>query len=72
VKEEFKVILCFYFVIVLQFLLVIHSPRRIGSGAVLIFGGGRTSVVLAVSEIFAGTISCNHYEIHVEIYHIFP
>jgi hypothetical protein len=40
VKEEFKVNLCFYFVIVLQFHLVILSPRRIGSDVVLIFGGG--------------------------------
>jgi hypothetical protein len=64
--------LVFYFVIVLQFHLVIRSPRRIGRGVVLIFGGGRTTVVLAVSMVFVGSISCNHYKIHVEHYHIFP
>jgi hypothetical protein len=34
--------------------LVIHSPRRIGRSAVQIFGGGPTTVVLVVFEIFAG------------------
>jgi hypothetical protein len=56
---------------VLQFHLVTHSPRRIGRGAVLIFVGGRTAVVLPVSIIFAKSISCNHCEIHVEYYLIF-
>ena len=55
----------------LQFHLVIRSPRRIGRGVVLIFGGGRTAVVLAVSRVFAGLISCNFCKIHVEHYHIF-
>jgi hypothetical protein len=64
--------LVFYFVIVLQFHLVIRSPRRIGRGAVLIFGGRRTSVVLAVSRVFVGSISCNLCKFHVEHYHIFP
>jgi hypothetical protein len=63
--------LCFIFVFVLQFYLVIRSPRRIGSGVVLILGGRRTVVVLVVSGIFEGAISCNHCEIHVELYHIF-
>jgi hypothetical protein len=44
----------FYFVIVLQFHWVIRSPRRIGGGAVLIFGGGQTSVVSTVSGVLAG------------------
>jgi hypothetical protein len=61
----------FYFVFVLQFPLVIRSPRRIGSGVVLIFGGGRTTVVLVVSGFFAGATSSNHCENHVELYHIF-
>jgi hypothetical protein len=57
---------------VLQFQLVIRSPRRIGKDAVLIFVGGRTAVVLAVSRVFARSISCHHWEIQVENYHIFP
>jgi hypothetical protein len=56
---------------VLQFHLVTRSPRRIGRGDVLIFVGGRTTVVLAVSRIFAKSISCNHCEIHVEHYLMF-
>jgi hypothetical protein len=55
----------------LQFHLVICSPRRIGRGAALIFGGRRIAVVLAVSRVFAGSISCNSCNIHVEHYHIF-
>jgi hypothetical protein len=57
---------------VLQFQLVIRSPRRIGKGVVLIFVDGRTTIVLAVSKFFARSISCNHWEINVEHYHIFP
>jgi hypothetical protein len=57
---------------VLQFHLVICSSRRIGRGAVLIFGGRRTAVVLAVSGDFARSISCNRCKILVEHYHIFP
>jgi hypothetical protein len=49
--------LVFYFVIELQFHLVIHSPRRIGRGAVLIFGGGRTTVVLAVLGVLRGRLA---------------
>jgi hypothetical protein len=56
---------------VLQLHLIIRSPRQIGSSVVLIFGGGRTAVVLVVCGIFAGAISCNHYENHVELCHIF-
>jgi hypothetical protein len=52
--------------------LVIRSPRRIGRSVVQIFSGGRTSVVLIVSGIFAGVISCNHCGNHVELCHIFP
>jgi hypothetical protein len=51
--------LVFYFVIVLQFHWVVRSPRRIGGGAVLIFGSWRTAVVSTISEIFARSISCN-------------
>jgi hypothetical protein len=63
--------LVFYFVIVLQFHLVIRFPMRIGRGAVLIFGGGRTAVVLAVSMVLAWSISYNRCKILVEHYHIF-
>jgi hypothetical protein len=52
--------------------LVIRSPRRIGRSAVQIFGGGRTAVVLVVSGIFSGVISCNHYKNLVDLCHIFP
>jgi hypothetical protein len=62
----------FYFVFVLQLHLVICSTRRIGSSVVLIFGGERTAVVLVVSGIFVGAISCNHCKNHVEHCHIFP
>jgi hypothetical protein len=51
---------------VLQFHLVTHSRRQIGRGAVLIFVGGQTAVVLALSRIFAKSISYNQCEIHVE------
>jgi hypothetical protein len=61
-----------YFVIVLQFHWVIRSPRRIGGGVVLIFGGGRTTVVSTISGVLARSISCNRCKIHVENYHIFP
>jgi hypothetical protein len=64
--------LVYYFVIVLQFHLVIRSPRRIRRGDVLIFVGGQTAVVLAVSRVFARSISYHHCKIHVEYYHIFP
>jgi hypothetical protein len=57
--------LVFYFVIVLQFHLVIRSPRRIGRGVVLIFGGGWTTVVFAVSGVFARSISYNRCKILV-------
>jgi hypothetical protein len=57
---------------VLQFHLVIRSPRRIGSGAVLMFGWRADSSSVGSSGFFAGAISCNHCEIHVELYHIFP
>jgi hypothetical protein len=57
---------------VLQFQLVIRSPRRIGRDAVLNFVGGRITVVLAVYRIFVRSISYNHWEIDVEHYHILP
>jgi hypothetical protein len=56
---------------VLQFHLVIRFPRRIGRGAILISGGGRTTVVLAVSRVFAGSVSYSRCKIHVENYYIF-
>ena len=51
----------------LQLHLIIRSPRRIGSGVVLIFGGGQTTVVLVDSGFFARAISCNHYKHHVDL-----
>jgi hypothetical protein len=62
----------FYFLIMLQFRSIIRFPRRFSRGTVLIFGGGRTSVVSTISGGFAGAISCNCCNIHVEHYHIFP
>jgi hypothetical protein len=72
VKEEFKVILYFILYLCCKF---IGLSVLLGELVVVLsrfLGGGRTSVVLAVSEIFVRAISCKHYEIHVELYHIFP
>jgi hypothetical protein len=71
-EEGFQGDLAFYFVIVLEFRWIIRFPRRFSGGAVLIFGGGRTSVVSTISGGFAWAISYNFCKIHVEHYHIFP
>jgi hypothetical protein len=45
---------------------------RIGIGAVQIFVGGRTAVVLGISGDFSWEISDNPYENHVDLCHTFP
>jgi hypothetical protein len=45
---------------------------RISIGAVQIFVGGRTTVVLGISGDFSWEISDNPYENHVEHCHTFP
>jgi hypothetical protein len=60
------------FLFVLQFIW--SSVHLCDSVEVLsrIFVGGRTAVVLVVSRNFAGVISGNYCENHVELCHIFP
>jgi hypothetical protein len=57
---------------VLRLRLINRSPKRIGGSVVLILGGRRTTVLWAVSGVFAVVISCNHYDNHVELCHTFP
>jgi hypothetical protein len=52
--------------------LVTCLPMRIGIGAVQIFVGGRTAVVLGISGDFSWEISDNPYENHVDLCHTFP
>jgi hypothetical protein len=71
-KGRTQVDLVVIFLFVLQFIW--SSVHLCDSVDMLsrIFVGGRTTVVLVVSVNFAGLISGNHYENHVEICHIFP
>jgi hypothetical protein len=68
-QGDFKIIL---FSICAAIQLITCLPMRIGIGAVQIFVGGRTALVLADSGDFSWEISDNQYDNHVEICHTFP
>jgi hypothetical protein len=68
-QGDFKIIL---FSICVAIQLITCLPMRIGIGAVQIFVGGRTVVVLGISGDFSWEISDNQYENHVDLCHTFP
>ena len=68
-QGDFKIIL---FSICAAIQLFTCLPMRIGIGAVQIFVGGRTTVVLGISGNFSWAISGDQWENHVELCHTFP